>query len=88
MAAFGIGGTARFTPCPRIAPERGSGWLRQPRTQPLPSHTVIAVKLFMFVAIASPMIALVGSGVLGHSMRLVALQWVATAKMRWILTQT
>ncbi|MGH8902583.1 MAG: hypothetical protein ACRDYA_13115, partial [Egibacteraceae bacterium] len=52
---------------PRIVSERGSGWLRQLRTQPLPARKTVAVKLPTSAVRARPMIVLArGSGVPDH----------------------
>lgn len=89
MAASGAVGAARFASSPRIVSERGSGWLRQLRTQPLPARKVIAAKLLASAVLARSMTVLAsGSGVLDRGSRLAGWQWAARGGVLWVRTAT
>jgi ABC-2 type transport system permease protein len=53
MAAYGAIGAVLFATGPRVAAERGSGWLRQLRTTPLPAGKVIAAKVLAAMALGA-----------------------------------
>ncbi|HWC80996.1 MAG TPA: ABC transporter permease [Pseudonocardiaceae bacterium] len=77
MAAMGSIGAAMMTTGPRIAQERGNGWLRQLKIMPIRPGTVIGAKLLSAMLSAIPAIALVDlTAVLDHGVRLSAGQWL------------
>jgi hypothetical protein len=84
LSAMGAG---RLTPRLWIARQRGSGWLRQLRSQPLPAHTVLVAQLLTFVGAARLITVLVaGITVCRRGMRLTARQRATAVDLRWVGT--
>jgi ABC-2 type transport system permease protein len=85
MAAYGaIWGVLAATG-PRIAHERGSGWLDQLRAMPVSARQVLMAKLAAGMAVALPALVLVcvtAAAVKG--VRLDAWQWVSLAAAMWL----
>jgi ABC-2 type transport system permease protein len=78
MAAYGAIGAVLFATGPRVAAERGTGWLRQLRTTPLSASKVIAAKVLAAMTLGFPAVVLVSiTAALAHSVRLTAGEWAA-----------
>lgn len=87
MAAYGgiwavFSGTA-----PRIAQERGTGWLRQLRLTPIPSGSVMVARVAASMVAALPaMILVCVTAVVAHAVRLDARTWAEMLGALWLGT--
>ncbi|HEX4214260.1 MAG TPA: ABC transporter permease [Candidatus Dormibacteraeota bacterium] len=87
MAAYGgiwavFSGTA-----PRIAQERGTGWLRQLRLTPLPGGSVMVAKVVASMVAALPaMILVCVTAVVAHGVSLDARTWAELLGALWLGT--
>lgn len=87
MAAYGAIWGALAATGPRIAHERGSGWLEQVRAMPLTGRQVLAAKLAAGMVVALPALILVcATGAAVKDVRLDAAQWAALVGATWIGT--
>ena len=78
MAAYGAIGAVLFATGPRVAAERGTGWLRQLRTTPLSAGKVIAARVLAAMTLGFPAVVLVSiTAALAHGVRLTAGEWAA-----------
>ena len=85
MAAYGAIWGALSATGPRIAQERGSGWLEQLRAMPLGAGRVLAAKLAAGLAVALPALLLVcATAAAAKDVRLEAWQWAALAGAIWL----
>jgi ABC-2 type transport system permease protein len=85
MAAFGAVAAGLFATGPSLAQERASGWLRQLRTTPMPSRTVVIAKVAVAMAWVLPSIALVaGMGILLTDIELDPRSWIELIGLMWI----
>ncbi len=85
MAAFGAVAAGLFATGPSLAQERASGWLRQLRTTPMPSRTVVVAKVAVAMAWVLPSIALVAvMGVLLTDIHLDPRRWTELIGLMWI----
>ena len=85
MAAYGAMWGALSATGPRIAHERGSGWLEQLRAMPLTGRQVLAAKLAAGMAVALPALVLVcATGAAVKDVRLDAAQWLALIGAIWL----
>ncbi|HEV2639142.1 MAG TPA: ABC transporter permease [Actinocrinis sp.] len=84
MAAYGAIWGALSATGPRIAQERGSGWLDQLRAMPLPTRQVLAAKLAAGMAVALPALVLVcATAAAAKDVRLAPWEWVALVGAIW-----
>jgi ABC-2 type transport system permease protein len=85
MAAFGAVAAGLFATGPSLAQERASGWLRQLRTTPMPSRTVVVAKVAVAIAWVLPSIALVAvMGILLTDIDLDPRSWTELIGLMWI----
>ena len=85
MAAYGAIWGALSATGPRIAAERGSGWLEQLRGMPLSAGRVLAAKLLAGLAVALPALLLVcATAAVVKDVRLTAVQWPALIGAVWL----
>ena len=85
MAAYGAIWGALSATGPRIAAERGIGWLAQLRAMPLAGRQVMAAKLAAGMAVALPALLLVCvTAAAAKDVRLAAWQWAALAGALWL----
>lgn len=84
MAAYGAIWGALSATGPRIAHERGSGWLEQLRSMPLTGRQVLAAKLAAGMIVALPALVLVCATAAVKDVRLEAWQWAAIVGAIWL----
>lgn len=85
LSVYGILFAVMLATGPRIAQDRGIGWLRQLRLLPVATRSVLAARLLAAVALALPALALVMlTAVLTHGIRLDAGTWIALTVVLWI----
>ncbi len=87
MAAYGaIWGSLSATG-PRLAHERGSGWLEQLRAMPVTARQLLTAKIAAGLAVALPALVLVcGTAVVAKEVRLAAWQWAGLLLAMWLGT--
>ena len=87
MAAYGAIWGALSATGPRIAHERGSGWLEQLRAMPLNGRQVLGAKLAAGLVVALPALLLVcATAAAVKDVRLEAWQWAAIIGAIWLGT--
>lgn len=87
MAAYGAIWGALSATGPRLAHERGSGWLEQLRAMPVTARQILTAKIAAGLAVALPALVLVcGTAVVAKDVRLEAWQWAALAGAMWLGT--
>jgi ABC-2 type transport system permease protein len=70
---------------PRIASERGSGWLRNLQLLPISPWATLAARLLAAIIFALPAILLVcATAVIAHGVQLSAGQWVVVIALTWV----
>lgn len=85
MAAYGAIWGALSATGPRIAQERGIGWLEQLRAMPLGARRVMAAKLAAGMAVALPALLLVcATAAAAKDVRLAAWEWAALIGAIWL----
>lgn len=85
MAVYGGMWAVLSATGPRIAQERGIGWLRQLRLLPVRSNAVLTARLIAAVILAGPAIALVFvTAVIVHGVSLDAGHWIALLVLLWL----
>lgn len=85
MAVYGAMYAVMLATGPRIAQDRGIGWLRQLRLLPVRPNSVLVARLLAALALAVPVLALVMlTAVLTHGIRLDAGQWIALTIVLWL----
>ena len=85
MAVYGALWAVLQATGPRIAQDRGIGWLRQIRLLPVRPNAILIARLLSGLALAAPAIVLVFiTAMLTHGVRLEAGQWVALGVLLWI----
>jgi ABC-2 type transport system permease protein len=85
MAAFGAVAAGLFATGPSLAQERSSGWLRQLRTTPMPTRTVVVAKVAVAMAWVLPSIVLVAvMGILLTDVELDPRGWTELIGLMWI----
>lgn len=84
-AAFGAMGAVLGASGPRIAQERGGGWLRQLSVTPFPPFKLLAAKVIAAMTLGLPAVILVSlTAVALHGIRLGAWQWLAMVGLLWL----
>ena len=85
MAAYGAVWGALSATGPRLAQERGNGWLEQLRGMPITARQVMTAKLASGLVIALPALLLVcATAVLAKGVRLPAWEWAAMVPVMWL----
>ena len=87
MAAYGAIGSALSVTAPRVAQERGNGWLRQLRVLPVAAADVVGAKVVAAMAWALPAVSsvlVVAGG--SHHLSLQPWTWVGLALVLWLAT--
>lgn len=85
MAVYGGMWACLLVTGPRIASERGSGWLRNLQLLPIAPWATLTARLLAAIIFALPAILLVClTAVLAHSVQLSAGQWVAVIALSWV----
>ncbi|MGH2700498.1 MAG: ABC transporter permease [Actinomycetota bacterium] len=85
MAAFGAVAAGLFATGPSLAQDRASGWLRQLRTTPMPTRTVVVAKVAVALAWVLPSIALVAvMSILLTDIELDPRGWTELIGLMWI----
>jgi ABC-2 type transport system permease protein len=85
MAAFGAMGAVLAASGPRIAQERGSGWLRQLRATPFPPGQMLAAKVLAAMTLGLPAVVLVAAtSVAVNGVRVSAWRLAAMAGLLWL----
>lgn len=87
MATFGAMGAVLSASGPRIAQERGNGWLHQLAVMPLAARDLLAAKVLAAMTLGLPAVLLVSlTGVAIHGVRLAGWRWLAMAGLLWVGT--
>jgi len=85
MAMFGAMWAVLSATSPRIAQERGIGWLRQLRLLPVRAQSVLTARLIAAVVLAGPALVLVFiTAVVNHGVALDAWRWVVLLALLWL----
>jgi ABC-2 type transport system permease protein len=70
---------------PRIAAERGSGWLRNLQLLPIAPWATLVARMLAAALFALPAILLVcGTAIIAHGVQLSAGQWLAVIALVWV----
>jgi ABC-2 type transport system permease protein len=87
MAAYGAIWGALSATGPRLAHERGSGWLEQLRAMPVTARQLLTAKIAAGLAVALPALVLVCvAAVVAKEVRLESWQWAALVPAMWLGT--
>jgi ABC-2 type transport system permease protein len=87
MGTFGAMGAVLSASGPRIAQERGNGWLRQLGTMPLAPGKLLAAKVLAAMTLGLPALTLVAlTAVAVHGVTLASWRWAAMAGLLWLGT--
>jgi len=85
MTVYGTMYAVMLATGPRIAQDRGIGWLRQLRLLPVRSNSVLVARLLAALALAVPTLVLVLlTAVVTHDIRLDAGTWIMLAIVLWL----
>ncbi len=85
MSVYGAMFAVMLATGPRVAQDRGIGWVRQMRLLPVKQNAVLLARLLAALALAGPAIALVlATAVLTHGIHLDAWRWVVLALLLWV----
>jgi ABC-2 type transport system permease protein len=85
MAAFGAMGAVLSASGPRIAQERGNGWLRQLAIMPIAPRSLLLAKVTAAMTLGLPALVLVGlTGVALHGVRLAGWRWLLMLGLLWV----
>ncbi len=85
MAAFGGIWACLVATGPRIATERGSGWLRNLQLLPISARETLGARLLASIVFALPAIVLVcATAVVVHGVQLTAWRWLSLILLVWV----